>query len=290
MTFLWLGLETSLSRCKTAASASSAALQHAENSICHMERMQHCSKVDKAVAVEWMWRVCFFFRGHVGRPVCFCLLSRRLPCFPNAFLRARREPVCVQAGRLTRTHALSVWEWERVRWLRVHMLMTFPWTRTSPNHSRGAGSSSFWILLTPHPALGLSRIHAERWAKAPAANFLRKQALNPKQQEGNNFQRFVFHICSSLLRDWTLKNSWGSILKAWHFQWGLNTWNLKSVENEKLSRLHERATLSLLAVEGKYATWQKRILSSAFFFQGVLLFSVKMLTLCQPWSGGMLPF
>lgn len=101
-------------------------------------------------------------------------------------------------------------------------------------------------------------------SKNPSCQLLRKQEPNPKQQKGNNFYHFVFHICSALLRDWTLKNSWGNILKAWHFQWGLNTWNLKSVENEKLSRLHQRATLSLLGVGGEI--WNLTELNIVFWF------------------------
>lgn len=34
------------------ASASCVLLQYAENSICHIERIMYCSKVDKAVVIE----------------------------------------------------------------------------------------------------------------------------------------------------------------------------------------------------------------------------------------------
>lgn len=104
---------------------------------------------------------------------------------------------------------------------------------------------------------------------SPSCKLLRKQELNLRQQEGSNFYHFVFHICVALPRHWTLKNSWANILKAWHFQWGLNTWNFSW--KWKVLCLHQRATLSLLAVK-----WE--ICSLA---EGNIVFS-SLLSRCPP--------
>lgn len=110
--------------------------------------------------------------------------------------------------------------------------------------------------------------HAERWWWAPT---FKKTGVEPRNNKGEVICRAfllpsfsIFHICWSLPRHWTLKNSWGNILKAWHFQRGLNAQSFEVGRKWKSARLHQRATLSLLTVKREMWNLTGRNITSSF--------------------------